>query len=83
MAESRAAIDVRKFSLWYGDFQALHDIDLIQRYATRLIALRDGRVVYEGSPESFDKQTFRRIYGEEAESAVGLAESAEEIDPRS
>ena len=52
----------------------LHDIDLIQRYATRLIALRDGRMVYEGTPQAFDGETFRRIYGEEAEATSGFAE---------
>ncbi len=45
----------------------LHDIDLIERYASRVIALRDGRLVYEGQPERFDAATFRQIYGEDAE----------------
>jgi phosphonate transport system ATP-binding protein len=44
----------------------LHDIDLIERYASRVVALRDGRVVFEGEPTSFDASTFRQIYGEEA-----------------
>jgi len=50
----------------------LHDIDLIQRYATRLVALRDGKLVYEGGPEEFGPDTFREIYGEDAEPAGGL-----------
>lgn len=53
----------------------LHDIDLIQRYATRLIALRDGKLVYEGEPQGFNAKTFKDIYGEEAEVSTGLAES--------
>ncbi|MGB6366672.1 MAG: phosphonate ABC transporter ATP-binding protein [Thermoanaerobaculia bacterium] len=44
----------------------LHDIDLIQRYATRLVALRDGKLVYEGGPKDFDGKTFREIYGQDA-----------------
>lgn len=44
----------------------LHDIDLIERYATRVVALRDGQLVYEGEPTSFDAATFRQIYGEDA-----------------
>ena len=48
---------------------SLHDIDLVARYATRLVALRDGRLVWEGVPSEFDKGTFREIYGEEAEPA--------------
>ena len=47
----------------------LHDIDLIERYASRVVALRDGRLVYEGRPERFDAATFKRIYGEDAEPA--------------
>ena len=54
----------------------LHDVDLIQRYATRLMALRDGRLVYEGDPEGFNAQTFKDIYGEEAEPATGLGAEA-------
>ncbi len=48
---------------------SLHDIDLVERYATRLVALRDGRVVWEGLPGEFDKGTFKEIYGEDAEPA--------------
>jgi len=33
------------------------------------VALRDGRVVWEGAPQQFDQSTFREIYGEEAEPA--------------
>ena len=51
----------------------LHDVDLIRRYASRLIALRDGRLVFDGNPSSFDGATFRRIYGEDAEPMEGLA----------
>ncbi len=50
----------------------LHDVDLIRRYATRLVALRDGKVVHEGDPEKFDGETFKAIYGEEAEPTPGL-----------
>ena len=48
---------------------SLHDIDLVERYATRLVALRDGRLVWEGSPSDFDRGTFKEIYGEDAEPA--------------
>jgi len=48
---------------------SLHDIDLVERYATRLVALRDGKLVWEGSPGEFDRGTFKEIYGEDAEPA--------------
>jgi general L-amino acid transport system ATP-binding protein len=48
---------------------SLHDIDLVTRYATRMVALRDGRLVWEGVPGQFDQATFKDIYGEEAQPA--------------
>ncbi len=48
---------------------SLHDIDLVTRYATRMVALRDGRLVWEGVPAEFDKKTFKEIYGEDAQPA--------------
>jgi len=48
---------------------SLHDIDLVERYATRLVALRDGRLVWQGRPADFDQGTFKEIYGEDAEPA--------------
>ena len=48
---------------------SLHDIDLVERYATRLVALRDGRLMWDGLPAEFDRETFREIYGEDAEPA--------------
>jgi phosphonate transport system ATP-binding protein len=49
---------------------SLHYLDLVQRYATRVIGLRDGKLVYEGSRQDIRKMTdqeFKTIYGEEAE----------------
>jgi len=48
---------------------SLHYLDLIQRYATRVIGLREGRIVYRGSQEEIRHMTddeFKEIYGEEA-----------------
>ncbi len=52
---------------------SLHDLDLVERYAHRVVALKDGRVVFEGSPKSFDAVTFRSIYGEEAIQSLPVA----------
>jgi phosphonate transport system ATP-binding protein len=49
---------------------SLHYLDLVQRYATRVIGLRDGKIVYRGTREDIRKMTdsqFKEIYGEEAE----------------
>jgi phosphonate transport system ATP-binding protein len=48
---------------------SLHYLDLVQRYATRVIGLRDGRIVYRGGREEIRRMTdeeFKEIYGEEA-----------------
>ncbi len=49
---------------------SLHLLDLVQRYATRVIGLRDGVIVFEGDSQDIrqlsDKR-FKEIYGEEAE----------------
>jgi len=46
---------------------SLHFLDLVHRYATRAIALKDGRVVFQGLPEEIDDAQFKAIYGQEAE----------------
>jgi phosphonate transport system ATP-binding protein len=49
---------------------SLHYLDLVQRYATSVIGLRDGEVVYRGTQEMIRAMTdeeFKEIYGEEAE----------------
>lgn len=49
---------------------SLHYLDLVQRYATRVIGLRDGKIAYRGSKEDIVAMTdeeFKEIYGEEAE----------------
>jgi phosphonate transport system ATP-binding protein len=49
---------------------SLHYLDLVQRYATRVIGLRDGKLVYEGTGDDIRRITdaeFKHIYGEEAQ----------------
>lgn len=49
---------------------SLHYLDLVQRYATKVIGLKDGELVYEGSRKDILAMTdeqFKDIYGEEAE----------------
>jgi phosphonate transport system ATP-binding protein len=45
----------------------LHFLSLVRRYASRVIALKSGEIIYEGSPMEIDETWFRTIYGEEAE----------------
>lgn len=46
---------------------SLHFLDLVHRYATRAIALKDGYLVFEGLPKEIDDAQFKQIYGKDAE----------------
>jgi len=46
---------------------SLHFLDLVHRYATRVIALKDGVNVFEGLPSAIDRAKFKEVYGEEAQ----------------
>jgi len=46
---------------------SLHYLDLIQRYAERVIGLKDGVKVFEGLPSEINRAKFKEIYGEEAQ----------------
>jgi phosphonate transport system ATP-binding protein len=46
---------------------SLHYLDLVHRYASRAIALKDGQVVFQGLPKEIDDAQFKSIYGQEAE----------------
>ncbi len=48
---------------------SLHYLDLVQQYATRVIGLRDGEIVYRGTRKEIRAMTdkeFKEIYGKEA-----------------
>jgi phosphonate transport system ATP-binding protein len=49
---------------------SLHYLDLVQRYATRVIGLKEGEMVYRGTKKdvmALSDDEFKRIYGAEAE----------------
>jgi phosphonate transport system ATP-binding protein len=46
---------------------SLHFLDLVHRYADRVIALNEGKLVFEGLPKDIDDQKFKDIYGRDAE----------------
>jgi phosphonate transport system ATP-binding protein len=62
---------------------SLHYLDLVQRYATSVIGLREGGIVYRGSQEDIRLMTdaeFKEIYGEEAERVGDLTGKLNEGD---
>lgn len=42
----------------------LHFLSLVREYGTRVIALKGGEIVFEGSPSQIDDAWFTKIYGE-------------------
>ena len=54
----------------------LHTLDTARRYCDRVIGMRDGRVVFDGTPEQLSTGVARDIYGADAsfnESATSVA----------
>jgi len=46
---------------------SLHFLDLVHRYADRVVALNEGKLVFDGLPQDIDDQRFKEIYGQDAE----------------
>ena len=46
---------------------SLHFLDLVHRYADRVVALNAGQLVFEGLPNEIDDKKFKDIYGRDAE----------------
>ena len=42
----------------------LHFLSLVRKYATRVIALNSGELVYNGCPNNINQDWFKKIYGE-------------------
>lgn len=45
---------------------SLHFLSLARTYGTRVIALKAGRLMFDGLPSEIDEQRFQNIYGEDA-----------------
>ncbi len=46
---------------------SLHFLSLARRYGGRVIALKDGKVAFQGLPSEIDNERFRQIYGQDAQ----------------
>ena len=46
---------------------SLHFLDLVHRYATRVVGLKAGELVFDGLPSELTPEKFKEVYGEEAE----------------
>ena len=48
----------------------IHDVQLAQMFASRIVGLRQGTIVYDGAPDGLTSDVLTRIYGEEDWSAT-------------
>lgn len=44
---------------------SLHNMELAKKFATRIVALREGRVVFDGTPDKVTDDLFMQIYGDD------------------
>jgi ABC-type phosphate/phosphonate transport system ATPase subunit len=55
---------------------SLHFLSLARRYGSRVVALKDGKVAFDGLPKDIDERRFKQIYGEDAiEVEIGVEPS--------
>jgi len=45
---------------------SLHFLSLARAYSDRVIALKDGKLEFDGLPKDIDNERFKMIYGEDA-----------------
>jgi phosphonate transport system ATP-binding protein len=57
----------------------LHFLDLARKYGDRLIGLRDGEVVFDGTGAQADETVFESIYGRSLTAGDVLGEPADEV----
>jgi phosphonate transport system ATP-binding protein len=56
---------------------SLHQIDVAMKYCARTVALRDGRVVFDGPTDHLTPAVLRDLYGAAADELLTDAEAAE------
>lgn len=49
---------------------SLHDVDLARRYCSRVVALKDGKVVFDGASAALDERSLINLYGPQAAAAL-------------
>ncbi|MCZ8259027.1 MAG: phosphonate ABC transporter ATP-binding protein [Beijerinckiaceae bacterium] len=57
----------------------LHDLDIAKDYCGRLVGMAQGRVVFDGAPESLTEAAARELYGLEADEAMTMIPASQPI----
>ncbi len=56
---------------------SLHQVDYAMRYCQRVVALKAGKIIFDGPTSDLNRKTLIKIYGEEYEDAFWSTEAAE------
>jgi phosphonate transport system ATP-binding protein len=58
----------------------IHDVDLAKMFVERIVGLRDGKIVFDGTPDQLSNDMLTEIYGEE-DWAASRERNASETEP--
>lgn len=59
---------------------SLHNVSLARQYCSRIVALRQGELVYDGSPAGLDPQRLSELYGAQCLELMGAEAAAETLE---
>jgi phosphonate transport system ATP-binding protein len=62
---------------------SLHQVDVAMRYCPRVVALRHGKVVYDGPSAKLSTEMLQDLYGSELDELMPVAPSADAVEPQS
>ncbi|HTK01060.1 MAG TPA: phosphonate ABC transporter ATP-binding protein [Bordetella sp.] len=62
---------------------SLHQVDVAMRYCPRVVALRHGKVVYDGPSAKLSPEMLQDLYGSELNELMPVAPSADAVEPQS
>jgi phosphonate transport system ATP-binding protein len=60
----------------------LHTLDTARRYCDRVIGMRDGRIVFDGTPDQLTTGAARDIYGADASFSEAATSTSIDALPR-
>ena len=61
---------------------SLHQVDYALGYCQRVVALRDGKIVFDGPSATVTKELLREFYGSELDQLGSSATEPQRVDPR-
>jgi phosphonate transport system ATP-binding protein len=61
---------------------SLHQVDYALSYCRRVVALRHGRIVYDGPSETVTRELLRELYGSELDQLESDTAEPQRTDPR-